>query len=175
MRLHEIAMVDAPHYKGQSQNPEIVPDNAWELRTEELVGHIKGWQKLYDKLPDKTTAYAYQVEHRIKDMIQELKDFDEIGEIPFTFYAAKERSDAEFFSDQFTDGEVHEVKLTAKNVATVDDLKAVGFEHKQTVSHLTPMMVHKLKAAGFDGATGIIDRLHGDEVVVFSPEQVELV
>ena len=167
-------MVDAPHYKGQSQNPEIVPDDAWELRTEELKGHIAAWKKMYDNLPDKETAYAYQTAFSIENMEQELKDFDEIGEIPFTFYAAVNKSDATFFSDQFTDGEVREVKISAKNVATVDDLKAVGYKHKQTVSHLTPMMVHKLKAAGFDAATGIIDRLNGDEVVVFSREQVKI-
>lgn len=175
MRLYELTIADAPHYKGRSKNPEIVPDNAWELRTEELKGHIKGWKDLHDKLPDKSTGYAYQVEYRIKDMEQELADLEEINEIPFTFYAAKEYSDAEFFSDQFTDGEVHEVKITAKNVATVDDLRALGFPHKQTVSHLTPMMIHKLKKAGFDAATGTIDRLNGIEVVVFSPEQVKQV
>jgi len=174
MRLAEIAMVDAPHYKGQSKNPEIVPDNAWEIRTAELKEIIKNWQKVYSKLPDKDSPYAHQTQFRIDNYIQELKDFDEIGEIPFTFYAAVDKSDATFFSDQFTDGEVREVRVSAKNVATVNDLKAVGYKHKQTVSHLTPMMVHKLKTAGFDGATGIIDRLNGDEVVVFSPEQVKV-
>ena len=43
---------------------------------------------------------------------------------------------------------------------------------KQSISHLTPMMVHKLKKAGFDGATGTIDQRNGVEVVVFSPQQV---
>lgn len=172
MRLFELTITDQPMYKGQSKNPDIVPDDAYEIRTKELRGHIGDWKKMYDKLPDKTTPYAYQTEYKIKGMEQELADFDEIKEIPFTFYAAYDKENAEFFSDQFEDGEVREVKITAKNVATVDDLRALGFNTKQTVSHLTPMMVHKLKKAGFDGATGIIDRLNGDEVVVFSPEQV---
>ena len=50
----------------------------------------------------------------------------------------------------------------------------VIFFTKRTVSHLTPMMVHRLKKAGFDGATGSIDNIPGgEEVVVFSPEQVK--
>jgi len=175
MRLFELTVTDQPMYKGMSKNPEIVPDDAWEQRTAELKGHIADWQRAYDKLPDKETPYAYQTKYKIDNMKQELADFDEIGEIPFTFYAAYDKENAEFFSDQFEDGEVHEVRVTAKNVATVDDLRALGFNTKQTVSHLTPMMVHKLKKAGFDGATGIIDRLNGDEVVVFSPEQVKIV
>lgn len=174
MRLFELTMTDQPMYKGMSKNPDVVPDDAYEQRTAQLKGHIADWQKVYDKLPDKDTAYAHQVDYRINDMKQELADFEEIGEIPFTFYAAYDKENAEFFSDQFTDGEVHEVKITANNVATVDDLRALGFSGKQTVSHLTPIMVHKLKQAGFDAATGIIDQLHGDEVVVFSPEQVKV-
>jgi len=160
-------------YKGQSKNPEIVPDNAFDLRTEEQRKNIEGWQKIYDNLPDKETPYAYQVKFRIEGMQQELADFEEIGELPFTFYAAYDKDNAHYFSDQFKDGEVREVRVTAKNVATVEDLRALGFP-KHTVSHLTPIMVHKLKKAGFDGATGIIDNLSGHEVVVFSPEQVKV-
>ena len=175
MRLHEISMVDAPHYKGQSQNPETVPDNAFELRIADQKKNIDGWQKIYDKLPDKEEPYAYQVKFRIEDMERELADLEEIGELPFTFYAAVNRDTAEWFSDQFVDGEVREVRVTAKNLATDADLRALGFP-KRTVSHITPIMVHKLKKAGFDGATGIIDLPHagGDEVVVFSREQVKV-
>lgn len=175
MRLHEISMVDAPHYKGQSQNPETVPDDAFELRIKDQKENIEGWQKIYDKLPDKEAPYAYQVKFRIEGMQQELADFEEIGELPFTFYAAVDRDTARFFSDQFVDGEVKEVRITAKNLATDADLRALGFP-KRTVSHITPMMVYKLKKAGFDGATGIIDLPHagGDEVVVFSREQVKV-
>lgn len=174
MRLFEIAITDEPLYKGQSQNPETIPDNVWEIRVAELKEIIKNWQKVYSKLPDKESAYAYQVQYRIDGLKQDLADLEEIGEMPFTFYAARDKDDATFFSDQFEDGEVREVRLSAKNVATVNDLRALGFKHKQTVSHLTPIMIHKLKQAGFDAATGIIDRLHGDEVVVFSPEQVKV-
>ena len=175
MRLFEIAMTGDTMYKGQSTSPDVIPNNAFDLRTEELKGHIKGWEAIYAKLPDKDEVYASQLEYRIQNMKQELADFEEIGELPFTFYAARDEDDAQFFSDQFEDGEVKRVKISAKNVATVKDLKALGFTGKQTVSHLTPIMVHKLKKAGFDGATGIIDRLHGDEVVVFSPGQVKII
>ena len=172
MRLAEIAMTGEPHFKGQPRSQEIVPSNAFELRTEEQRENIAGWQKIYDNLPDKEAPYAYQVKFRIEGMQQELADFDEIGELPFTFYAARDSDDARFFSDQFPDGDVDEVKLTAKNLATVKDLRALGFSTKQSISHLTPMMVHKLKKAGFDGATGTIDQRNGVEVVVFSPQQV---
>lgn len=174
MRLFEVAIVDEPLYKGQDKTPDVIPDNAFEIRTQELRNHIKGWWKAYKKMPKGEPGTAH-TEQTIKDMEQELADFEEIGEIPFTFYAARDEDDAQFFSDQFEDGEVKQVKLSAKNVATVDDLRAVGFTTKQTVSHLTPMMIHKLKQAGFDAATGLIDRLRGDEVVVFSPEQVRVV
>ena len=176
MRLFEIATIGSIMYKGVDPNPAVIPDNAFDLRTEELKGHIQGWKDLYDKLPDKEAVYAKQTEYKIKEMEQELADFYEIGELPFTFYAAKDREHAEFFQAQFPDGVIDEVKLTAKNLATVEDLRAVGFKGKQTVSHLTPMMVHKLKKAGFDGATGNIDNVQaGEEVVVFSPEQVQRV
>lgn len=175
MRLFEVAMTGDTMYKGLSATTDMIPDNAFDLRTEELKGHIKGWKELYNKLPDKDAVYAHQTEYRIKDMEEELRDFEEIGEIPFTFYAARDEDDAQFFSDQFEDGEVKQVKISAKNVATVNDLRALGFTTKRTISHLTPMMVHKLKKAGFDAATGIIDMLHGDEVVVFSPEQVKVI
>lgn len=175
MRLHEISMVDAPHFKGQSQNPETVPDNVWEIRVAELKDIIKGWQSVYGKLPDKESPYAYQVDYRIDGLKRDLADLEEIGEMPFTFYAAVDRETAQFFSDQFPDGEVREVKVTAKNLATDADLRALGFP-KKTVSHITPIMVHKLKKAGFDGATGLIDLPYagGDEVVVFSREQVKI-
>lgn len=175
MRLLEVAMSGDTMYKGQSASPDVIPDNAFDLRIEELKGHIKDWEAIYAKLPDKSEVYASQLEYRIQNMKQELADFEEIGELPFTFYAAKDKDDAQFFSDQFEDGEVRQVKISAKNVATVEDLKTLGFAGKQTISHLTPMMVHKLKKAGFDAATGIIDRLHGDEVVVFSPGQVKII
>jgi len=166
-------MTDAPYFKGMPASQEIVPPNAFEIRTNELRDNIKGWEKVYDKLPDKDTPYAHQVQFRIENMKQELADFEEIGELPFTFYAAKEASDAQYFSDQFPDGKVHPVKLTAKNLATVEDLNALGFSSKRTVSHLTPMMIHRLKKHGFDGAIGPIDQLGGEEVVVFSPQQVK--
>ena len=173
MRLFELTVTDQPMYKGGPKTPDVIPDNAFDMRTDELRDNIRGWQELYDKLPDKEAPYAYQVKFRIEGMEQELADFEEIGELPFTFYAAYDKDNAHYFSDQFKDGEVREVRVTAKNVATVEDLRALGFP-KHTVSHLTPIMVHKLKKAGFDGATGIIDNLHGDEVVVFSPEQVKV-
>ena len=166
-------MVDAPYFKGMPASQDIVPPNAFEIRTNELKDHIAGWQKIYDKLPDKDTPYAHQVQFRIDDMKQELKDFDEIGELPFTFYAAKDSDDAQYFSDQFPDGKVHPVKITARNLATVEDLRSLGFSGKQSVSHLTPMMVHRLKKHGFDGAIGTIDQRNGEEVVVFSPQQIK--
>ena len=55
-------MVDAPYYKGMPASQEIVPPNAFEIRTNELKDHIAGWQKIYDKLPDKDTPYAHQVQ-----------------------------------------------------------------------------------------------------------------
>lgn len=168
MRLFEISMVDAPHYKGQSQTPDVIPDDAFDIRTKELAGHLADWKKIPNPSP-------YD-EMMIQKMENELSEFGEIGEIPFTFYAAENRDTAQFFSDQFKDGEVRQVKVSAKNLATDADLRALGFP-KRTVSHLTPMMVHKLKAAGFDGATGIIDMpfSSGQEVVVFSPEQVKVI
>ena len=63
MRLHEVAMVDAPHFKGMPKSQEIVPPSAFELRTKAQRDNIEGWQKIYDKLPDKETAYAYQVKY----------------------------------------------------------------------------------------------------------------
>ena len=158
-------MVDAPHYKGQDKVPEVIPDDAFDLRTKELAGHLAAWKKIPNPSP-------YD-EMMIQNMERELAEFEEIGEVPFTFYAAQDRSDAEFFSDQFKDGEVREVRVTAKNLATPKDLHELGFL-KSSVSHLQPMMIHKLKKAGFDGATGIIDRLNGTEVVVFSREQVKV-
>ena len=166
MRLHEIAMVDAPHYKGQSKTPEVYDDDAFDIRTNELRSHLAAW----GKIPNPSEYDKYM----IQNMERELAEFEEIGELPFTFYAAQDRDDAEFFSDQFSDGEVREVRVTAKNLATSKDLHDLGFL-KTSVSHLQPMMIHKLKKAGFDGATGTIDRLNGTEVVVFSPEQVKVI
>ncbi len=172
MRLFEVAMIDEPLFKGQAQKSEVIPDNAFDIRIAELKQHIQEWKKILAKMPAGKPD-TMQTEYKIKDMEQELYDFEKIGEIPFTFYAARDKNDAQFFSDQFEDGEVDEVKINAKNLASVNDLRNLGFTTKQSVSHLTPMMIHKLKRAGFDGATGTIDRRHGIEVVVFSPEQVK--
>ena len=79
MRLYEIAMTDAPYFKGMPASQEVVPPNAFEIRTDELRDNIKGWEKIYDKLPDKSAPYAQQVQFRIDNMKQELKDFEEIG------------------------------------------------------------------------------------------------
>ena len=103
MRLFKVAMAGDTMYKGQSANPDVIPDNAFDLRTEELKGHIEGWKEIYNKLPDKDEVYAHQTAYRIKDMEQELADFEAIGEIPFTFYAARDEGDAQFFSDQFAE------------------------------------------------------------------------
>lgn len=176
MRLHEIAMTGDRYFKGVPKKLDVVPDNAFDLRIEELKGHIEGWKDLYNKLPDKDAVYAEQTAYRIKDMEQELLDYEEIGELPFTFYAAKDREHAEYFQAQFEDGVIDEVEITAKNIATVKDLHSLGFSMKRTVSHLTPIMIHKLKKAGFDAAAGPIDNIAGgDEIVVFSPEQVKRV
>lgn len=172
MRLFEVAMIDEPLFKGQPRTPEVIPDNAFDIRIAELKKNIQGWKKIITKMPAGKPGTIH-TEHIIKNMEQDLRDFEEIGELPFTFYAARDKGDAQFFSDQFEDGGVDEVKISAKNLASVNDLRNLGFTTKQSISHLTPMMVHKLKQAGFDGAMGTIDRLHGIEVVVFSPEQVK--
>ncbi len=174
MRLFEIVAADDIMYKGRAATPDKYDHYSFDTRISELKQAIVDWQKIYDKLPDKDTAYAHQTEYRINNFKQELADFDEIGELPFTFYAAKDREHAEYFRGQFEGGVIDEVRLTAKNLATVEDLRALGFG-KQTVSHLTPIQIHKLKKAGFDGATGTIDNVGGEEVVVFSPEQVQRV
>lgn len=166
MRLLEIAMTGDTMYKAQAASPDVIPKNAYELRTDELRYNIKLWKKHRHQTPYDQTM--------IQKMENELRDFEEIKEIPFTFYAAKERDGAEYFQAQFKDGVVDEVKIYAKNLATVKDLNSLGYM-KQSVSHLTPMMVHKLKKAGFDGATGYIDNVGGTEVVVFSPKQVKRV
>lgn len=169
MRLFEIAMTGDTLYKSQSSTPRASSDDAYsyEATTKELRNFIKQWKKFRNN-------DEYDV-MKIADMERELADLEEIGEIPFTFYAAKERDGAEYFQTQFENGVMIEVKIFAKNLATVEDLRALGFIGKQTVSHLTPIMIHKLKKAGFDGATGYIDNVGGEEVVVFSPEQVERV
>jgi len=169
MRLFEIAMAGDTLYKAQSAEWEAGAEDtySYEKRINELKHNIQAWKKTRFQTP-----YDQMMIEKMED---ELRELEEIGEIPFTFYAAKDRDGAEYFKSQFSDGKVGEVKIYAKKLATVDDLRAVGFPEKRTVSHLTPMMIHKLKKAGFDGATGHIDNVGGDEVVVFSPEQVKRV
>ena len=169
MRLYEIAISGDTYYKAQSSTPEP-HDKTWydyKLQVSDLKKNIAGWKKNRNE-----TLYDKMMIQKLEDKLSEL---EEIGEIPFTFYAAKDPEYAEYFQGQFENGEVVNVKLYAKNVATVDDLRALGFPEKRTVSHLTPMMVHKLKKAGFDAATGYIDNVGGTEVVVFSPKQVKVI
>ena len=169
MRLFEIAMTGDTLYKAQSASWDEGASDVYdyETRIRELKHNIKAWKKTRYLTPYDTNFIA--------NMENELRELEEIGEVPFTFYAAKERDGAEYFQAQFENGVVDEVKIFAKNLATVKDLQALGFKGKQTVSHLTPIMIHKLKKAGFDGATGHIDNVGGAEVVVFSPKQVERV
>lgn len=169
MRLYEVAMTGDTLYKAQSPSWEAGADDTYnyEARIKELRYNIGAWKKTRNN-----DAYDAMMIGKMED---ELGELEEIGEIPFTFYAAKEREGAEYFKSQFTDGEVGEVKIYAKNLATVEDLNSLGFSGKRTVSHLTPIMIHRLKKHGFDGATGYIDNVGGEEVVVFSPEQVKRV
>ena len=178
MKLNEVAVTGQKMYKGRSASPDHVPDNAYDLRVSELENHIEGWKASAKRRPD-----DLYIKQKIEDLENELDDLKSIGELPFTFYAAKDKDDAHFFSDQFPDGVVDEVKIYANNLATVDDVNALRDEngkrvsnrHRRTVSHLTAKEVHYLKKAGFDGATGYIDQRNGIEVVVFSPEQVKRV
>jgi hypothetical protein len=170
-------------FKGQAATDKIIDESAnYSEAVSSLEDHLASWKKSL-KYEAKGSAGEFDTKVRIENMEQDLKALKESGEIPFTYYAAKNKESAEYFSNQAEEGVVKEVEITSKNLATVKDVIGLKNEKGQrlnpnrrtSISHLQVAEVVALKKAGFDGATGAIDNVGGTETVVFSPEQVSVV
>ena len=170
--------------------------------TQELRGQALAWrnnQRVAEEAGDEYAAFSSaQYADRIE---KNLAAIEEAGEVPFTFYAAEDKDKAIYFAEQFAEPatdltpaqvnlrnrwldsesgyvipEVMAVEIDSKKVATVEDLQRVtGRPGRQTVSHLQPWEVLALKKEGFDAATGNIDRVGGDELVSFDPNNITIV
>lgn len=186
------------------RNKVIDPKNAdFEGVTQELRGQALAWrnnQRVAEEAGDEYAAFSSaQYAERIE---KNLAAIEEAGEVPFTFYAAEDKDKAIYFAEQFAEPatdlspaevglrnrwldssdsgyvipQVMAVEIDSKKVATVEDLQRVtGNPHRQTVSHLQPWEVLALKKEGFDAATGPIDRVGGDELVSFDPNNITIV
>ena len=172
-------------FKGTDPTAKVVDDTfpLYEDLLQRQRVLIKGWKKQLEHT-EPNTASHFDDSMRVDRMEKELAALEEAGEIPFTFYAARDDTAAQYFADQFKDGVVRRVDVEATNLATVDDVRGLKDKNglplnpnrRGTISHLNTQEVVALKKAGFDGAAGPIDNIpQGDEVVVFSPEQVKFV
>jgi len=171
-------------FKGAPPTTKVVDDSMplFDDVLREKRIHLKGWKEQL-KNTDPDTASHFDTSIRVERMEREIAALEDAGELPFTFYAAKDKGGAQYFADQFEGGAVRRVDVESSNLATVEDVMALKDAdghplnpyRRGTVSHLNAEEIVALKKAGFDGAVGPIDNLAsaGDEVVVFSPDQVK--